>query len=61
MTGAEKERVGQTEERFHISRDGDGELHLIAPSAVHMCCKCSERERHPLLNGNSCASATAAV
>lgn len=45
VTGAEKERVGQTEERFHISRDGDGELHLIAPSVVHMSCECSERAR----------------
>lgn len=37
--------LGQREKRFHISSDEDGELHLISPSALHMCCECSERER----------------
>lgn len=61
-TGVERE---SWTERVHMSGAKDGELHSISPSALHMCCECSERERerekHPLLNGNSCASATAAV
>lgn len=40
-------------ERFRM------ELHLIAPSAVHML-RQAFRETHPLLNGNSCTPATAA-
>lgn len=41
----QKWRVGQREKTFHISRGDDGELHLISPSALHMCCECSERAR----------------
>lgn len=65
-TGVERE---SWTERVHMSGAEDGELHSISPSALHMCCECwerarereGEREEHPLLNGNSCASATAAV
>ncbi len=62
--GVQEGRAGQGEKRSHISRDEDGDLHLISPSVLHMCSATvrSKRERESsLLNGNSCASATAAV